>query len=379
MKKRILIVTGEPSGDVRAAELVKELNALMPGCSYWGIGGDRMKSEGVVLAEHIRNLSIVGIWEALVKLPLVRRQYNDLAERIRSERPDLAILVDYPGFNLKVARLLHKENIPVIYYIIPQVWAWGRGRIRTIRACVDKALVLFDFEEKLLKENGIDCEFTGHPLIDAAGAESFPGKSPGPVRSPEKPFTVALLPGSRKSEIQNLLPLMLDTAEKLLDARADMCFVIAENSNVDSSLYDAALAGHERLGLSRVKDNTMRVLAGSDFAIVASGTATLETAVMNVPMIITYRTAFLTALLYYTFVRLPSVGLVNIVAGKQIVPELLQKNATPEKMSEQVLEIINDSSRMRAMKQDLKKAAHALGEKGAVRRAAEAVKRFLEQ
>ncbi|MGB2631019.1 MAG: lipid-A-disaccharide synthase [Candidatus Omnitrophota bacterium] len=366
MAKNILIIAGEPSGDIRAGEVVKELKKLLPGTSFWGIGGDSMEEQGVELIEHVRRLSIVGVWEAIKKLPTIHRQYQNVVENIRTRKPALAILVDYPGFNLKTAAFLHSENIPVVYYIIPQVWAWGQGRIKLLKQYVDKALVLFDFEEKLLKSYGIDCEFVGHPLLDGIPAQNEQAGRAGI-------FTIALLPGSRKSEILSMFPVMLDTAEKICQKRKDVGFVVAENSNIDAKLYDSALSGHRSLDVRRVKDNTFKCLDQSDFAIVTSGTATLETAVMEKPMVISYRTSFMTAFLFHLFVKAPHIGLVNIIAGKEVVPEILQEKLSPESLSRKVLEIINDDKRMLEIKEELKKVKTALGEKGASSKAAGAI------
>ncbi|MFC1643889.1 lipid-A-disaccharide synthase [Candidatus Omnitrophota bacterium] len=373
-KKNILIISGEPSGDMRAGELLKELKALLPNAAFWGVGGEHMEQEGTELIEHIRRLSMVGVWEVIKKLPRIREQYNTVIKNIRERKPDLAILVDYPGFNLRIAEALHRMNIPVIYYVIPQVWAWGRGRLKLLKQYVDMALVLFKFEEEFLSQAGIDCEFVGHPLVDASGA-----LREGAVKtSGGEKFTIALLPGSRKSEILNMLPVMLDTAERIHKDRKDIRFVIAENSHLERALYDSALAGHEELALSRFTDDTFACLEKCDFAIVTSGTATLETAIMEKPMVITYRAAILTFILFRIFARIPFIGLVNIIAGKEVAPELLQGDATAEKLSEKVMDIIKDEARMNRMKDELRKVKHSLGEKGASRRAAEAVNRFVQ-
>jgi len=370
MDRNILIIAGEPSGDIRAGEVLKELKKLLPGTSFWGIGGDCMEQQGVEIIEHIQHLSIIGVWEAIKNLSLIRRQYKNVTENIRKRKPHLAILIDYPGFNLKVAGFLHRENVPVIYYVIPQVWAWGRGRIKTLKRCVNKALVLFEFEKNLLDEHGIDSEFVGHPLLDKAPLEEKER-----IKGKEH-FTIALLPGSRKSEIENMLRTMLDTAEVIQEKLQDVRFIIAENSNVPKTLYDPMLAERDNLSVSRRTDDTFAVLAECDFAIVTSGTATLETAVMQKPMVIVYRAAFLTYILVRIFKKVAFLGMPNILAGKEIVPELYQDDLTPEKLSRKILAIIEDDSRMRQIEEELKAVRDSLGGRGASRRAAEAIARF---
>ena len=374
MNRNILIITGEPSGDLRAGELLKELKDLLPNTSFWGIGGDHMSRQSVELIEHIRRLSLVGVWEVIKNLSRIRKHYKNVIRNIQKRKPDLAILIDYPGFNLRVAGFLHAENIPVIYYVIPQVWAWGTHRTKALKRFVDKALCLFKFEEEFLKRAGIDCEFTGHPLLD-----KIPSAAPLGPHAGRGLFTIALLPGSRKSEILSMFPVMLRAAEKIHARRKDVRFIVAENSNIDRALYDPALAAHSDLEISRFTDDTLTCLDRCDFAIVTSGTATLETAIMEKPMVIVYRTAPLTYLIYRLFIRIPFLGLANIIAGEEVAPELLQGDCTAEKLCRKVLEITGDDSLMRSMKDKLRKVKHSLGEKGASRRAAEAISRFIKE
>jgi lipid-A-disaccharide synthase len=372
MNNNILIIAGEPSGDIRGGELLSELKGLLPETSFWGIGGDRMKDEGVELIEHVQNLSIVGVWEAIKDLSRIREQYKQVAENVKKRKPSLAILIDYPGFNLKIASFLHREKIPVVYYIIPQVWAWGQSRVKSIKKNIDKVLVLFNFEKEFLARFGINAEFVGHPLLESVPEKTEKKEDPSSL-------SIALLPGSRESEIKNLLPVMAGAAERISRYKEDVSFIVAENSNIDSSLYDSILSKYEKLHLTRIKDNTFEALSKSDFAVVTSGTATLETAVMEKPMVITYRTSFLTATLFRLFVRAPYIGLANIVAGKEVAPEILQEDATPENLSKKVLEMINDEQEMLNIKGELRKVKEALGEKGAAKKAANAINQYIEK
>ncbi len=369
MNKNILIIAGEPSGDMRGGELLARLMPLVPGTRFWGIGGDRMAAKGMELVEHVRDLSMVGLLEIIKKLPRVRRQFRALKREIGKREPFLAILIDYPGFNLKVARYLHSKGIPVVYFIIPQVWAWGRWRIRAIKEHVSKALVLFDFEEKLLREHGVDCEFVGHPLVDEA---------PSPARR-QGTTAVALLPGSREHEINTLYPVMLEAAEIINAALGDVRFFVAESSNVKKEIYDSILAGHEGLDIKRLTDDTFCCLNECDLAVVTSGTATLETAVMEKPMVITYKASPVTAFLARKVAGVRIFGLANILAGEVIVPELLQEDATPEKLSGKALEILSDAPGMERMRSKLREVKRRLGSEGAAERAARAILRFIEE
>ena len=368
----ILIITGEPSGDMRGAELLKELKPLVSNISFWGIGGDRLEAEGLELIEHVRNLSIVGVWEALKSIGTIRSQYKKCVENICRRKPTAVILVDYPGFNLRIAKYLHKHNIPVIYYIIPQVWAWGEGRVTQLKRYTDKILVLFEFEKRFLEKHNITSDFVGHPIVDlkvdcTRNAEKHEG------------LTVALLPGSRESEIKNLFPDMLQSARILHTYYGGKInFIVAENSNLDGALYDELLSGYTDLEIRRVKDNAPQALADSNFALITSGTATLESAITQTPSLLLYRTAPLTAFLFYTFLKLPYVGLVNIIAGKEVAPELLQKDVTPEKISEKALEMLTNESRMEQAQKDLKKVKESLGKVGAAKRTAISIAAFLD-
>ncbi|MBL7072182.1 MAG: lipid-A-disaccharide synthase [Candidatus Omnitrophica bacterium] len=375
MNKNILIISGEPSGDMRGGELVKELSKLVPDLEFWGIGGDSMKREGVSLSEHIRDFSFVGAWEVLCNLGKIRSQYKDLTELILKKKPRAAILIDYPGFNLRIARFLYEHKIPVIYYIIPQVWAWGAGRVKHLRDHVDKTLVLFKFEETFLTKRGVNAEFAGHPLVDTVAP---PANEKREETVPDH-FTIALLPGSRKHEVQSLLPVMLQTAEKISLKKPGIRFIVAENSNVDRSLYDSLLSPYAHLSITRVTNKTFNALDMADFAIITSGTATLEAALLKKPMIITYKAAFITFVLYHIVNKAPFLGLVNIIAGKKIVPELLQNDAKSEKLAAETLEIISRPDKMRETKEALQKVADALGEKGAALRAARSIAKFLRE
>jgi lipid-A-disaccharide synthase len=365
--RNVLIVAGEPSGDLIAGELLGPLKSELPGTSFWGIGGRRMAAEGVDLVERIENLSVVGITEFVRKLRLIPRQYYGLLAEARVRRPEAAILVDYPGFNLKLAKPLRRLGIPVIYYVIPQVWAWGGFRTAILRRHVDKAFVLFRFEKELLDREGVDCEFVGHPIVDRV-IEAGPWEE----RSLAGEIVVGLLPGSRRSEVTDLLPRMLDAAA-ILARESGVRFVMGESSSVDSAIYDSLLAGRGDLVVRRLRDDTLECLRESDFVIVASGTATLEAAAARRPMIVTYRSALLNAPGRRLVLKTPYLGLVNIVGGREIVPELIQRDATGGKMAAEILALVNDPNRVEDMRKELRRVTDSLGPPGASRRAARGI------
>ncbi len=333
-----------------------------------------MRKEGVELIEHIKNLSIVGIWEVIKNLSKIRSHYKNILKNVEKRKPDMAILVDYPGFNLRLAKLLKKKNIPVVYYIIPQVWAWGKHRIKALKNYTDKTIVLFKFEEELLRKHGLNCTFAGHPLIDKIPPQDQTAEVPD-----QKGPTIAFLPGSRNSEVKDLFPIMLSTTEKITEVFPRSRFLVAESSNVEPALYASKNKDRSSQNIIHIKDNTAKILAQSDFAIVASGTATLETALANVPMVLTYKVHPITYPLIRSLLRLPFIGLVNIVAGKEIVPEFLQKKACPSKIANKIIEILKDKDLQKNMKDGFASVRTSLGGSGASKKAARCVYDFLKQ
>ena len=369
MEKNILILTGEPSGDLRGAELASELNKRSPGLKLWGIGGDKMREEGVDLTAHIKDFSIMGLWSVITSLGKIRRQFSDIKKEILERSPDIAVLIDYPGFNLRIADFLKKHGIPVIYYVIPQVWAWGAHRAEKLGALTDKILVLFNFEKEFLAGRGIESVFVGHPILDNA---------PEVHDVPREKLTIALLPGSRVKEVKRMLPPIMEAAEKI-DEKTDggARFIIARNASVPETVYETTLLFYDHLDIKSMYNNTFGVLADSDLAIVTSGTATLETAVMEKPMVLTYK---LSPFSYFVAKRIVSVkyaGLVNIIAGEEIAPECIQDKATGENIASRLLPLIEDPSLNTETRHQLRKVKKALGEKGAAYRAAAEVVKML--
>jgi lipid-A-disaccharide synthase len=363
--KHILVSAGEVSGDIHAANLITKLKELNPSLSFFGIGGKKMEEAGVDMVERMDKFSIVGAWEALIELGKIRKIYKKLTEKIEEAKPDTAILVDYPGFNLTLAGALKKRGVRVIYYITPQVWAWGTFRINLIKKYVDKALVILKFEEDLFKKHGIDAAFVGHPLLDRPPGEALDKKS---LNLDEAKPTIALLPGSREREVKKILPLMLKTAE-LISREKKVQFVLLKSSGVGEKIYYDALK-KTNLSVAAVKDNTYGCLSISDFVFVTSGTATLEGAIMEKPMLITYKISLFTEVLFRIFARTRWIGLVNIIAGREIVPEILQYSAKPKRLASEILSIMSSGEKMDKQVQELRQVKHALGTPGASLRAA---------
>jgi lipid-A-disaccharide synthase len=371
---RLFISCGEPSGDFYGAELLRELRTLRPGITAFGLGGDRLLEQGADLIAHTRDLAVVGITEVLRHLRRLRSIYGRAVAELRRRPPDAAVLVDYPDINLRFARELKALGVPVVYYVSPQVWAWKKGRIHAIRATVSRMLVIFPFEEDLYRRAGVSVTFVGHPLVDAV--------RPAPDRGaflaeqgldPSRPV-VALLPGSRRAEIAHNLPPLAGAARALLERRGDLQFLLARAPGLPDALFAPALAGrHVRL----VEGQPHAVVASAAVALVASGTATVETALLGTPMVVVYRLSPLTYLIGRPFVNVPHYAMPNLVAGRRIVPEIIQREFTPERVAAEALSLLEDERRAEAMRRDLGEVRLRLGAPGASRRAAAAVAEIL--
>lgn len=369
MVKRVMFIAGEASGELHGAGVVRELKRLRPGIKIFGVGGDNMKREGMELVYHVSELSFMGFAEVVRHLPVIRSVERTLEQLLKFRRPDVIILIDYPGFNLRFARTAKRYGIKIVYYISPQVWAWHKSRVRKMRGIVDKMLVIFPFEEELYRKEGIDVEFVGHPLLDVLHSTLDRKNFCKRYALDAKKKILALLPGSRRQEIENILPAMLKAA-RVIAAESDMEIAIGLAPTLDEK-YLRAFFNLD--GVHLVRGATYDLMDHAEFALVTSGTATLETACFTTPMVVVYKTSWLTYLIGRLLIRVKNIGLVNIVAGRRIVPELIQHTATAEKLSEQALSLLHDPSRLALAKSELSKVKSMLGEVGASRRVAERI------
>jgi len=374
--KKILIIAGEASGDLHGANLVKELKGLDPSLEIFGVGSKRMREAGVELLADAAEISVVGATEVLTHLGAIWRVYDRLKRFIRTERPDLLILIDFPDFNILVGKVAKKLGIPVLYYISPQVWAWRKGRIKTLAKLVKAMMVLFPFEVDLYRRAGVDVRFVGHPLVDAVDSRFTCTEARMHFRIDQEQMTVALLPGSRTKEITSLLPDMLVAAGILKDRFPRIQFLLPVAPTLEMSFVKGFV---DRSGLSVTVVNGAQydVLRASDAAIVASGTATLETGLMAVPMVIVYRISKLSYFIGKMIVDVKNIGLVNIVAGKTVVPELVQDQVSPEAIAAAIGDMLADPQRHAAVKSELEQVRILLGERGATGKAAAVVREFL--
>ena len=369
---RLFFVAGETSGDRHAAALVRALRRLDPQLQYAGLGGPQMQAAGVELVADLTQHAVVGIVEVVRHLGTLRRLYRQAADALDTQRPDLVVLVDYPGFNLRFAREAKRRGIPVVYYVSPQIWAWGAGRLAAIRRLVDRMLVFFQFEEWLYTEAGVPVTWVGHPLLDdakplqprAQALQQYGLRSDQPV--------IALLPGSRRQEIQQLLPVLAGAAERLSGQLHSVRFLVLQAPGVPTEQYRETLR-HCRADCTVVPEWDDALLAACDLALVCSGTATLQCALLTLPMVIVYRTNPITWWIGTRVVTLPYIGLVNVVAGRTLAPECLQGDATPATIADAALGILRSETVRRQMQEGFQAVRASLGHPGASRRAAEAV------
>lgn len=376
--KNILIVAGEASGDLHAASLVKAIKGAHPRINFFGLGGRKLKQEGVNLYSDIVELAVVGFFEVLKNLRKFRKIFYGLLKEVDKVKPDLAVLVDYPGFNLRLAAELKKRGIPIVYYIGPQLWAWGENRVEIIKRLINHMVVVFKFEEALYKKHGIPVSFVGHPLLDTVNPKLSKEELFGQCGLNPDKLTFALLPGSREKEVKTLLPIMLDTARIIHTSLGDQTqFLILRSSTVKEEVFKKALACYN-LPVRLISDMAYDGLSASDFALVASGTATLETAILGVPMVILYKVSFLTWLYLRMIIKIPYIGLVNVVKQEKFIAEFIQYNARPKRIADYILTILKDKIKLNQIKQDLYSVASSLGEKGASARAAQIIVNLLK-
>ena len=367
----ILIVAGEVSGDIQGGKLVAELKELSPGIKITGIGGDNMKSAGVELLHHVREMSFLGFSEIIKHLPFIRRVLNELTHWIDMNRPSAVVLIDYPGFNLKLARRAKKLGCKVIYYISPQIWAWGKSRIKKIARFVDLMIVVFPFEEKLYKDHGINVEFVGHPMLEGLDNTSTKAEFFEKHKLDERKTLIGLLPGSRLQEVEKLYPTMLEAVEKMRSNSTELQSVTSLSPALDKEIYSSIEQGKYAVHSTDTHD----VMKHSDLLIVASGSATLESAFFGTPLIIVYRLSPISWFLGNLLVNINSIGLVNIVAGENIAPEILQSDLTADRLAEEALSIITNDNISRMMSDKLSGVKKLLGEPGASMKAAKSILR----
>jgi len=366
----IMIIAGEASGDLHGAALVRAMRGINPVLRFYGVGGEKMEEAGVRLIAHSSEMAVMGITEVLPRLVFILKVRRTLKGLLRKSPPALLILIDYPGFNLPLARFAHENGIRVFYYISPKVWAWRKKRIYVLERYVDRMALILPFEEAVYEGVNLDARFIGNPLLDTVKRKYPRGEAVKKFGLQDGVTTIALLPGSRKGEVTRLLPAMLEAAAILKERIPAVQFVLPLAQTLP---YDLVRGLIDRQGVDvRITQGDGYDTVGlADIAIVASGTATLETALLGVPMVIVYKVSPLSYCIGRAIVHVDHIGLVNLIAGRRVAPELVQGEATPERMADEVNGILASRARTDAMKRDLLEVGTMLGDPGASQRAAQ--------
>jgi len=373
-RRRLLVSCGEPSGDLYAGELVRHLREQVPELEVFGLGGDRLRAQGARLVADVGELAVVGLAEVVRHLPRLRGVFRRVLAEVDRERPALAVLVDYAGFNLRLARALHARGIPVVYYVSPQIWAWRRGRMRAVKRYVSHMLVIFPFEEAFYRDAGVHATFVGHPLVElvrpAADGRAFLAAH---GLDPARPV-LALLPGSRRQEIAYNLPPIAGALRLLRQDRPELQAALAAAPGLDASVFDAVLDG---TGVARIAGDAHSLMSAASAGIVASGTATVEAALLDLPSVVVYRLSPLSYALGRPFVHVPHYAMANLIAEKRVLPELIQGEFRPETVAAEAGRLLDSQEHRAAVKQGLAEVRQRLGGPGASARAAAEVRALL--
>jgi lipid-A-disaccharide synthase len=366
--KMIVIVAGETSGDQHGAKLVRALKARDPSLSFTGVGGPELRAAGVRLEVDAAELAVVGITEAFAKLPVVFGAVRTVKQMLRRLRPALLILIDFPEFNLHIAGAAKRAAVPVLYYISPQIWAWRPGRVKRIARCVDRMAVILPFEAEFYRRHGVEATFVGHPLLDE---DSPPGGDAHKDLDPQRPM-VGLLPGSRDIEIERHLPVMLAAACRLQRRRPEIRFTLSRAPGVKEERFRQILAGAASpAALSVESADVNRVLPACDAVVAVSGTVTLQAALHGTPMVVIYRVSRLSYWLGRALIRVPHIGLVNLVAGGQLAAELVQHQVTAERIADEIAAMLAAPEALRQKRLELMQVRRQLGGPGASGRVAD--------
>jgi lipid-A-disaccharide synthase len=362
-----MLVAGEASGDLHGATLARALQAAAPGVRLSGMGGRRMAAEGVELMVDVTAAATVGGTEAVGGIPGLYRAYRRMREAVRgAHRPDALVVIDFPEFNLRLARAAREAGVPVAYFIPPQIWAWRPWRVRHIRRVISLVLAVFPFELALYRRAGVPVHFVGHPVLDALADAPSREQARGELGLDGGALVIGLLPGSRRAELAGVLPAMREAAARIAAAHPNVRFVVAQAPTVDAA--DLPADGGPPLRV--VAGRTYAVMRAADLLLVTSGTATLEAALLGTPMIVCYRLSRLSELLFKPLVRVPWISLANIALGRAVVPELYQKTLTGEALGREALRLLDSPAALTAQREAFRELADVLGARGVGARAA---------
>ncbi|MBO8126139.1 MAG: lipid-A-disaccharide synthase [Firmicutes bacterium] len=369
---KIMIIAGEPSGDLHGSRLAKALKEKRPDVRLCGMGGPQMQEAGVKLLFDPTKLSTIGFVEALKNFKVLRKVMLKLADFIRQNKPNAIVFIDYPGFNMRLARMVKDEGVPMIYYFSPSAWAWGKSRAEKVAQTITKVASVFPFEAEVYQEAGADVTFVGHPLLDIVKPSMSPEEAREYFQLPPGAPVVSLLPGSRRQEVDLLLPEMLKAAELIKARVPEVRFLLPRAGSIDQKIIAGCLA-KAAVQVKVVEGKTYDAINISQAAIAASGTVTLEAACLGTPMVIIYKLATSTYLLGKMLVKIPRVGLPNIILHRMAVPEYIQNDVKPEIIASDITRMLTDQAYSQKIKDDLAEVVRRLGRPGAVGRTAELV------
>lgn len=366
---KIFFLAGEQSGDLHGSIVIGHLKTVLPEVQVDGIGGPMMKQAGVNCIHSSDELAVIGFVEVLKNIRHLYRILSDVKQWFMDNRPDMVVLIDYPGFNQRVAEIARSMDIHVLYYICPQVWAWHAGRVKKITRLIDEAVVVFPFEVDIWAREGAEVNWFGHPLVGIAQPDESHKNLIDELDLKGK-NVVSLLPGSRSQEIYYIFPVLLDAAELILIKRPDTRFILPIASTIDDEKIKVHLKGRN-LPITMLRGRTYDAIAISDLCLVASGTATLETAIIGTPMVVVYQVNWLTSLISKFVVQAEHIGLPNVIAGRRIVPEFIRRDFKPSLIAEGAVKILDDPEMQKQMRKELKLVRESLGEIGAGARVAD--------
>ncbi|WP_346353584.1 lipid-A-disaccharide synthase [Azotosporobacter soli] len=368
---KIMISVGEASGDLHGASVAAALKELQPTAELFGMGGSAMAQAGVEILYDIAELGVMGLVEVLRNLPKLFRVRDLLKQAMQKRRPDVLVVIDYPGFNVRLAKIAKKLGIPVVFYISPSVWAWGAGRAKEVAEVASRVAAIFPFEAEAYRKAGAKVTFVGHPLLDIVKAEQSRAELRAAYGVGDQEEAILLLPGSRKQEIEKLLPSMLQAAEELQRRRGNCRFFLPVATTIPRAMIERQLQEH-RLAVTLTDGRTYDLMKMADAAVAASGTVTLEAALLGLPCVVIYKMAAITYWLGKRLVRIPHISLPNIVAGRKVIPELLQEQVCGPVIAQEIGAMLEPENRQR-LAQDMADVRRRLGEPGAVRRVAEEI------
>jgi lipid-A-disaccharide synthase len=372
-----MIITGEVSGDLIGGSLITELKSLNPDLKITGIGGDRMKLAGMDLIYHSDQMAILGFVEVVKHLPFIHQVQKKLIDKVKSEKISCVVLIDYPGFNLSIAKKLKPLGVKIIYYVSPQIWAWAKGRVKKVKRLVDKMLVVFPFEVEFYKKENVNVEYVGHPLVERINQYDFLIKDEffSKFNLDRKKEILLVMPGSRKQEVREIFPEVIKAASGLAE-KSNLQVVVARSKNIDQK-YFQQFPGSENF--VTITDHNYELMKYSRFGIIKSGTSTLEAGYFALPMIVVYKTSPLTYLIGKQLIKLDRIGMVNIILDEMIVPELIQSDVNSEKIIHTASQILSDTKFYEKIKMKLAKVRKILGAKGASRKAANSILEILNE